>query len=76
MFDRERGIPIVSEAWLIDSIENGEPPPLDDYDISRDLVVEARAILGDKEDTLESEVAHSVFSYLHKLIPFSLSRLA
>ncbi|KAG5515769.1 hypothetical protein RHGRI_036725 [Rhododendron griersonianum] len=52
----ERGIPIVSEAWLIDSIEKGEPQPLEDYDISRDLVVEARALLGDKEDTLESEL--------------------
>lgn len=69
MFDREKGIPIVSEAWLIDSIEKGEPQPLEDYDISRDLVVEARVLLGDKEDTLESEVAFTFcLTYLHQKV--------
>lgn len=59
MFHRERGIPIVSESWLIDSIEKGEAQPLEYYDISRDLVVEARAIFGDNEDTLESEAGYT-----------------
>ncbi|XP_057482923.1 protein ADP-ribosyltransferase PARP3 isoform X2 [Actinidia eriantha] len=52
----ERGIPIVSEDWLIDSIEKMEAQPLEDYDISRDLVVEAKAILGDKDDQAEVKV--------------------
>ncbi|GFZ20322.1 poly ADP-ribose polymerase 3 [Actinidia rufa] len=52
----ERGIQIVSEDWLIDSIEKMEAQPLEDYDISRDLVVEAKAILGDKDDQAEVKV--------------------
>ncbi|XP_052171159.1 protein ADP-ribosyltransferase PARP3 [Diospyros lotus] len=56
-----RGIPIVGEAWLIDSTEKQEAQPLDAYDVVSDLVVNERSIPWDKQDpskeALESLVA-------------------
>ncbi|KAI3420535.1 Poly [ADP-ribose] polymerase (PARP) [Psidium guajava] len=49
----ERGIPVVSEAWLIDSIEKKEAQPLSAYDVLSDLVVEGRGIPWDKQDPSE-----------------------
>ncbi|KAL6537916.1 Poly [ADP-ribose] polymerase 3 [Orobanche hederae] len=40
----ERGIPIVREAWLSDSIEKNETMPLDVYDVVSDLAVDAHRI--------------------------------
>ncbi|KAL2536127.1 Poly [ADP-ribose] polymerase 3 [Forsythia ovata] len=51
----ERGIPVVREAWLSDSIEKKEAQPLDVYDIASDIVVAGRGIPLDKQD--ESEEA-------------------
>ncbi|KAK9280654.1 hypothetical protein L1049_014351 [Liquidambar formosana] len=49
----ERGIPVVREEWLVDSIEKQEAQPLDAYDIASNLVVEGKGILGDKQDPSE-----------------------
>ncbi|KAK2970885.1 hypothetical protein RJ640_025083 [Escallonia rubra] len=49
----ERGIPVVREEWLIDSIEKKQAQPLDAYDIVSDLVVEGRGIPWDKQDPSE-----------------------
>ncbi|KAG9140059.1 hypothetical protein Leryth_010567 [Lithospermum erythrorhizon] len=46
----ERGIPVVREAWLGDSIEKRIPLPLDAYDIISDLAVDGRGIPLDKQD--------------------------
>ncbi|KAL1361409.1 hypothetical protein HN51_009800 [Arachis hypogaea] len=50
----ERGIPVVKEAWLWDTIEKQEPQPLDAYD----LVTHLSAVAGDKhhpgDDPIES----------------------
>ncbi|XP_057806212.1 protein ADP-ribosyltransferase PARP3 isoform X2 [Salvia miltiorrhiza] len=40
----ERGIPVVREAWLSDSIEEGDPRPLEAYDIASDLAVGGKNI--------------------------------
>ncbi|KAL6506461.1 Poly [ADP-ribose] polymerase 3 [Orobanche gracilis] len=40
----EKGIPIVREAWLSDSIEKNENMPLDTYDVVSDLAVDAHRI--------------------------------
>ncbi|KAL5579914.1 hypothetical protein UlMin_012356 [Ulmus minor] len=57
----ERGIPVVREEWLIDSIKNQEAQPLDAYDIVSDLSVEGKGIPWDKldpsEEALESFAA-------------------
>ncbi|KAL8501172.1 hypothetical protein ACS0TY_020650 [Phlomoides rotata] len=49
----ERGIPIVREAWLVDSIEKREPQPLDAYDIVSDLTVAGRGIPLYQQDATE-----------------------
>ncbi|TQD82842.1 hypothetical protein C1H46_031589 [Malus baccata] len=46
----ERGIPVVSEAWLKDSIEKQEPQPLEAYDIVSDLAPDGRGVPWDKMD--------------------------
>ncbi|KAL9171429.1 hypothetical protein ABFS82_04G208100 [Erythranthe guttata] len=40
----EKGIPIVREAWLSDSIEKKKPQPLDEYDVISDITVAGRDI--------------------------------
>ncbi|GJU79145.1 putative poly [ADP-ribose] polymerase 3 [Tanacetum coccineum] len=46
----ERGIPVVREAWLSDSIDKLEPMPLDAYDVVSDLAVDGKGIPWDKQD--------------------------
>ncbi|KAM7528114.1 hypothetical protein LguiB_031524 [Lonicera macranthoides] len=46
----ERGIPVVREEWLSDSIEKQEPMPLDAYDIVSNLAVDGKGIPWDKQD--------------------------
>ncbi|CAN6557211.1 unnamed protein product [Malus baccata var. baccata] len=46
----ERAIPVVSEAWLKDSIEKQEPQPLEAYDIVSDLAPDGRGVPWDKMD--------------------------
>nr|XP_043613995.1 protein ADP-ribosyltransferase PARP3 [Erigeron canadensis] len=46
----ERGIPVVREAWLDDSIEKQEPQPLDAYDVVSDLTVDGKGIPWDMQD--------------------------
>ncbi|KAL1188616.1 Protein ADP-ribosyltransferase PARP3 [Cardamine amara subsp. amara] len=52
----ERGLPVVSEAWLIDSIEKQEAQPLEAYDVVSDLSVEGKGIQWDKQDTSEEAI--------------------
>lgn len=65
MLLRERDIPVVSEAWLIDSIQKQEAQPFDAYDVVSDLAPEGRGIPQDKQDTseeaLESLTAEVLF---------------
>ncbi|KAG7950563.1 hypothetical protein I3843_13G120700 [Carya illinoinensis] len=49
----ERGIPVVSEAWLIDSIQKKDTQPLEAYDIVSDLLVDGEGIPWDKQDPRE-----------------------
>lgn len=67
----ERGIPVVREAWLDDSIEKQEAQPLDSYDILSDLAVEGRGIPWNKQDpgeealeSISSEVESPLFCVL------------
>ncbi|KAL6967028.1 Poly [ADP-ribose] polymerase 3 [Sarracenia purpurea var. burkii] len=60
MFCRERSIPVVSEAWLIDSIEKREAQPLAFYDISSELVEEGRVVLSIKLDEPNEELANLI----------------
>ncbi|KAG8644745.1 hypothetical protein MANES_11G160900v8 [Manihot esculenta] len=57
----ERGIPVVREAWLLESIEKQELQPLEAYDVVSDLAVEGKGIPWDKreasEEALESLAA-------------------
>ncbi|KAL7595726.1 hypothetical protein Lser_V15G28797 [Lactuca serriola] len=46
----ERGIAVVREAWLNDSIEKDEPQPLDAYDVVSDLAVDGKEIQWDMQD--------------------------
>ncbi|KAL5169733.1 Poly [ADP-ribose] polymerase 3 [Glycine soja] len=52
----ERGIPVVREAWLIDSIEKQEPQPLESYDLVSDLSVDGKGIPWDKQDPGEEAI--------------------
>lgn len=64
---REMGIPVVREAWLIDSIERKEAQPLEAYDIASDIAVAGRGIPLDKMD--ESEEARETITaevYFHQ----------
>ncbi|KAL3530404.1 hypothetical protein ACH5RR_009726 [Cinchona calisaya] len=49
----EKGIPVVREAWLIDSIEKKAAQPLDAYDMVSDLAVAGRGIPLNKQDLSE-----------------------
>ncbi|KAK1354600.1 Poly [ADP-ribose] polymerase [Heracleum sosnowskyi] len=55
----ENGIPVVTEAWLLDSIEKQEALPLDAYDVASDLAVEGRGIPWSKQDP-ENEALESL----------------
>ncbi|WRX33546.1 BRCT domain - like 10 [Theobroma cacao] len=50
----ERGLRVVSEAWLLDSIEKQEAQPLEAYDIVSDLAVDGKGIPLDKQDPEEA----------------------
>ncbi|KAJ1440675.1 WGR domain [Sesbania bispinosa] len=52
----ERGIPVVREAWLTDSIEKQEPQPLEAYDLVSDLSVAGKGIPWDKQDPGEEAI--------------------
>lgn len=52
-FCRERGIPVVREEWLLDSIEKQEAQPLQAYEIVSDISVYGRGIPWDKQDPSE-----------------------
>ncbi|KAK2370859.1 protein ADP-ribosyltransferase PARP3 [Trifolium repens] len=52
----ERGIPVVREAWLTDSIEKQEPQPLEPYDLVSDLSVAGKGIPWDKQDPGEEAI--------------------
>lgn len=51
LFFRERGIPVVREAWLADSIEKKEALALDAYDVASDIAVDGKGIALDKQDS-------------------------
>lgn len=50
IFCRERGIRVVSEAWLADSIQKKEAQPFEAYDVVSDLSVDGKGIPWDKQD--------------------------
>ncbi|XWS71478.1 hypothetical protein CRYUN_Cryun03dG0141300 [Craigia yunnanensis] len=50
----ERGVRVVSKAWLLDSIEKQEAQPLEAYDIVSDLAVDGKGIPWDKQDPEEA----------------------
>ncbi|KAE8688725.1 Poly polymerase 3 [Hibiscus syriacus] len=50
----ERGVRVVSETWLLDSIEKQEAQPLEAYDIVTDLSVDGKGIPWDKQAPDES----------------------
>lgn len=52
----ERGTPIVSENWIVDSIQKNEAQPLDAYDIVSDLVPEGKGLPLDKLDPSEEAI--------------------
>ncbi|XP_048323938.1 protein ADP-ribosyltransferase PARP3 isoform X1 [Ziziphus jujuba] len=49
----ERGISIVREEWLLDSIEKQEAQPLEAYEIVHDLTVDGKGVPWDKQDPSE-----------------------
>ena len=55
---RERNIPVVREAWLLDSIQKKEAQPLDAYDIVSDITVGGKGtpldMMEPSEEALES----------------------
>lgn len=53
MHRREKGIPVVREAWLSDSIEKQEAQPVDAYDVVSDITVDGKGIPWDKQDPSE-----------------------
>ncbi|KAK7257623.1 hypothetical protein RIF29_31720 [Crotalaria pallida] len=52
----ERGIPVVREAWLIESIEKQELQPLEAYDLVSDLSEAGKGIPWDKQDPSEEAI--------------------
>lgn len=74
---RERGIPVVREAWLVDSIEKQEPQPLEAYDIVSDLSVDGKGIPWDKQDpgeeAIESFSAEVINFLLHTYFSIKLN---
>lgn len=75
---RERGIRVVREAWLIDSIEKQEAQPLEAYDLVTDLAADSKGIPWDKmdpsEEALESIAAEVCFSF-HLCSSYILTRI-
>jgi len=75
---RERGTPVVSEKWIMDSIEKKEVQPLAAYDIVSDVVPEGRRLplgqLDPSEEAIETLAAEVnclnlvVYSCVGKLI--------
>lgn len=57
-------MPVVSEQWLIDSIDKQEPQPLEAYDIVSDLGPDGRGIPWDKMDPSE-EAIESLSAKVH-----------
>ncbi|XP_051113230.1 protein ADP-ribosyltransferase PARP3 isoform X2 [Andrographis paniculata] len=53
----EKGIPVVREAWLSDSIERKQSQPLDSYDVATDLAVAGRGIPLYRQDAGEEALA-------------------
>lgn len=47
---------MVSEKWLVDSIEKKQPQPLDAYDVVSDLAPEGKGIPWDKMDPSEEAI--------------------
>ncbi|XP_049379840.1 protein ADP-ribosyltransferase PARP3-like [Solanum stenotomum] len=47
----ERGIPVVREAWLTDSIKEKQAETLDAYDIASDIAVEGKGLALDQQDS-------------------------
>ncbi|KAF6996750.1 hypothetical protein CFC21_013059 [Triticum aestivum] len=52
----ERGTPVVSENWIVDSIQKKEAQPLAAYDIVSDVVPEGRGLPLDKLDPSEEAI--------------------
>ncbi|XP_044947388.1 protein ADP-ribosyltransferase PARP3-like [Hordeum vulgare subsp. vulgare] len=52
----ERGTPVVSENWIVDSIQKKEAQPLTAYDIVSDVVPEGRGLPLDKLDPSEEAI--------------------
>lgn len=55
-FCREKNVPVVSENWLIESIEKNEAQPLDAYDIVSNLAVAGRGSPADKLEPNEEAI--------------------
>ena len=73
IFCRERGIRVVSEAWLVDSIQKKEAQPLEAYDIVSDLSVGGKGIPWDKQDPSEEALESlSAEVYIHLYVLASL----
>lgn len=53
---RERGTPVVSENWILDSIEKKKAQPLAAYDIASDVVPEGRGLPLGKLDPSEEAI--------------------
>lgn len=53
---RERGTPIVSEKWIVDSIQKKEAQHLAAYDIASDVVPEGRGLSLEKLDPSEEVI--------------------
>ncbi|CAN4107254.1 unnamed protein product [Withania somnifera] len=47
----ERGIPVVREAWLIDSTEKKQAQALDAYDVASDIAVEGKGVALNQQDS-------------------------
>lgn len=67
---RERGIPVVREAWLADSIKKRQAEVLDPYDIASDIAVGGKGVALDQQDlsvvaleTLTAEVLMRAFEF-------------
>ncbi|WOG94510.1 hypothetical protein DCAR_0313806 [Daucus carota subsp. sativus] len=59
----ENGIPVVTEAWLLDCIKKQEALPLDAYDVVSDLAVEGKGIPWSKQDP-DNEALESIAAEL------------
>lgn len=77
---RERGTPVVSENWILDSIEKKKAQPLAAYDIASDVVQEGRGLPLGKLDpseeaieTLAAEVPSVFFICACVFICFSIA---